>query len=223
MADFDILFQPFLAQAIWDGRKTMTRRIAWKDLGVNPASSKPVPLNAVVRQIGSFVKGVVSTRWQKPQPGDRLWVREAHWRWGRWRHKRVGYTFEPIAATMGNVSFGETAPGNVGQYGDPEPAWHHRPGIFLPKDLSRMTLVVTATKVEPLHAITRADVLAEGLPLKAIKAWEQWLHPNDAPGQAFGMLWNQVHGKGEWDTNPEVVALSFRVERQNILQMARAA
>ena len=221
MADFDILFQPFLAQAIWDGRKTMTRRIAWNQVKDGSLKSRDVIRYSLDTDVVVYHRR--STRWQKPQPGDRLWVREAHWRWGRWRHKSVGYKFEPIAATMGNVSFGETAPGNVGQYGDPEPAWHHRPGIFLPKDLSRMTLVVTETKVEPLHAITRADVLAEGLPLKAIKAWEQWLHPNDAPGQAFGMLWDQIHGKGEWNTNPEVVALSFRVERQNIIQMARAA
>ena len=33
---------------------------------------------------------------------------------------------------------------------------------------------------------------------------------------AFANLWNSIYGTDAWAANPEVVALTFRVERQNI-------
>jgi hypothetical protein len=39
----------------------------------------------------------------------------------------------------------------------------------------------------------------------------------------FGELWDSLHGDGAWDENPEVVALSFTVHKQNIDALAEAA
>jgi hypothetical protein len=34
--------------------------------------------------------------------------------------------------------------------------------------------------------------------------------------RSFWMLWEYLHGPGAWDANPEVVVLTFTVERRNI-------
>jgi hypothetical protein len=62
------------------------------------------------------------------------------------------------------------------------------------------------------------DALAEG--------WE--CKPNmklrDAyPVGWFANLWIDLHGNASWNANPEVVALTFRVEQANIDTLARAA
>lgn len=40
---------------------------------------------------------------------------------------------------------------------------------------------------------------------------------------AFGDLWNDIHGAGAWDANPWVAAFSFSVERANIDALRPAA
>jgi hypothetical protein len=33
---------------------------------------------------------------------------------------------------------------------------------------------------------------------------------------AYGLLWDHINGKGSWDINPWIWALTFRVQEQNI-------
>lgn len=91
-----------------------------------------------------------------------------------------------------------------------------KPSIYMPRWASRITLEVEAVKVERLFAISRSDVLAEGVPAEAFKKWEQWLHKDDCPASAFGELWDSVHGKGAWALNPWVTAITFKPILKNI-------
>ena len=38
----------------------------------------------------------------------------------------------------------------------------------------------------------------------------------ETPRAWYHRLWDELHGAGAWDTNPFVVALTFRVVRSNI-------
>jgi len=117
--------------------------------------------------------------------------------------------------------------------------------IHMPRWASRLTLLVTDVRVERLHDISEADAIAEG-----VGAWHQseavlgndrrsgqWVRSSvQAAAQrgetrptaatnvgAFRMLWNEIHqGPDAWATNPWVVAVSFRVHKNNIDELSPA-
>lgn len=120
--------------------------------------------------------------WQKVTPGDRLWTREALWRNG-------GY----VATDTPNIV-------DEGK----------RPAIHCPRAASRLTLIVTATKIERLQEISGDD------------AWREGVEKLTDAQRQFRTLWESLHGTASWDANPQVVALSFVVHRQNIDTMREA-
>lgn len=102
----------------------------------------------------------------------------------------------------------------------------------MPRWASRITLVVTESRVERLHDISESDAKAEGAGCCL------WFQPNknddsedlnlsaDAIGlvhpshggadgisyrNGFANLWESIHGAGSWDENPEVEVISFEV------------
>jgi hypothetical protein len=123
-------------------------------------------------------------------------------------------------------------------------AWaHHKegnsaPSIHMPRWASRITLVVTATKIERVQAISVSNALAEGIfkwSKRSITGEPLWhfippatkiedVHLGcTSPVNAFAWLWQSIHSKESWDANPEVVALTFTVHKQNIDVMPKAA
>ena len=179
-----------MVRALLDGRKTMTRRRAKREF-VKASESKD----------GRAI--LVPSAWARVQPGDRLWVRET---WAR-------TSITPIVSTIENpwVVFRECD--NRCDYGGP---W--RSPIHLARKDSRLTLVITATKIERLQTITKADALAEGID-------GLWLVQNHVPPprkSSFRDLWDDLHGAGSWDANSEVVALTFAVHKCKINAMPKS-
>ena len=98
----------------------------------------------------------------------------------------------------------------------------------MPRWASRLTLTVTEVRRQRLQDIDDEDARAEGL---------EWVPPtwgisglsaswSADPIDAFAELWHSIHGgpardgvgswaeaAASWDANPEVVALTFTVER----------
>lgn len=111
--------------------------------------------------------------------------------------------------------------------------------IHMPRWASRITLTVTAVKVERVQDISDEDARAEGITyqeptaadLEWFKGWqeENCRDPNEpmdgiwtsgikdtwgpTAQSAFMMLWRHIHGPGAWDRNDWVAAISF--ERTN--------
>lgn len=82
-----------------------------------------------------------------------------------------------------------------------------------------MALRVTAIGRQRLHAMRRADFLAEGLrPLLGLAGW-RWPRPlgglHRTASGAFARHWDASHPVDglRWRDDPEVAVLSFEVER----------
>lgn len=143
--------------------------------------------------------------------GDRLWVREAAANVALPGYPEVVFYRADDDARLGHA----TPPGTK---------W--RPSIHMPRTWSRLTLIVTATKVERLQDITEDDAKAEGVYLHRSWGGAEWyrvdgnLHvPAYASNRArdtFAYLWASIHGNESWHDSPEVVAISFKVVRANI-------
>lgn len=203
MSDYPIIFSAPMVRALLDGRKSMTRRLAWRER---------------LHLDGAFkgrAKERVPSPWQKAKPGDRLWVRESWCRFEACSPDGNGaQTY--YRASQDNLPEAERVMERNGV------KW--RPSIHMPRWASRLTLVVTATKVERLQDISEEDAEAEGMREPSLReiggplAQASWCQR-----QVFGKLWVHLHGLESWQQNPEVVALSFEVHKANIDQMAKVA
>lgn len=193
MADHPIIFSGPMIRALLEGRKTMTRRLAWK-----------------LPRVGPEFPGKQSV-WQHIKPGDLLWVKE-----GACLHyfgaQQPGYRADWTEASS------EVAR---------EPKW--TPFIYMPRWASRLTLRVTATKIERLQEISEEDAIAEGIePGPHInghdpKTWRDYaMRKYDPfewysdPRRSFQSLWELINGPNAWVSNPEVIAISFEVLKSNI-------
>lgn len=208
MTDRPIIFSAPLVRALLDGRKTQTRRLAWR------CRETPTPDDG---------EGIlrIPTSWQRVQPGDRLWVREA---WGFERACAPPYCCEEDLPNVKRPSGGWTKPyyqatskdSAWGMYG--EPKW--RSPIHMPRSASRLTLTVSDVRRQRLQEISEDDARDEG-------CWSETAILETAllesvpelavhPSMVFRRLWDKLHGPGAWDANPEVVALTFAVAQRNI-------
>lgn len=116
-----------------------------------------------------------------------------------------------------------------------EPMGKLRPGMFLPRELSRIILEVTAVRVERLQVITEADAIAEGICTGHFRDIIPMLqdpasaaaHPPDTPiywvegddsddaicltaRDAFARLWTSLHGPEDWELNRWLAVYQFR-------------
>jgi hypothetical protein len=205
MTDRPVIFSSPMIRALLENRKTMTRRLAWHPTKKNIFGA-PWP-----------------TPWQKVRPGDRLWVREA------WRIEGCG---SGVSAEACRIYRG---PGREIEYRADEykpVPWMERSPIHMPRWASRITLVVTETKIERVQAISVEDAIAEGCDgRKTVRQFALFGSKGEkrkqiirlhAPGD-FADLWCSLHGPAAWDDNPEVVALRFEVHKVNIDRMQEAA
>ena len=146
--------------------------------------------------------------------GDRLYVREDHYRFGFWESVPDGKTKGGRMKWrfVGDSAIRFDVPANVRlgrHHKDPAtPAWHKRLGRFMFRRDSRLTLIVEGVRVQRLQDISEVDAIAEGITLIE--------EAQECPVEAYRDLWNSLHGPDAWDANPWVVALTFRVIQENI-------
>jgi hypothetical protein len=151
--------------------------------------------------------------WQQVKPGDRLYVRE-NWRPDDFAPEDPARTI--FMADVSDDVLRETR-GII--------RW--RPSIHIPRVRTRLTLIVTAVKIEPLLNISEEDARAEGFEDGQL---DDGFGPQDfgggftisSPGtyaSAAGMFqvtWAQLHPDWDGYSSPDVVAVSFRGIKANI-------
>lgn len=227
MKEHPIIFQDAMVRALLVGTRTQTRRAIKPQPG--PCEHKPWPgeyepkwvidadgLHCATcgnghRMDYRSASGVSGIRCPYGAPGDRLWVREAHW-WFKDEHDLVTGYFPP-KLTAEDVVY--RADGDDGRK-----VW--RPSIHMPRWASRILLEVTEVRVQRLWEISEDDAIAEGV--EAIP----YTGPNAGPNrysvgdssvgwanfptarEAYAHLWDQINGAGSWDANPWVWAVAFQ-------------
>lgn len=190
-----ILFSAPMVRALLAGTKTQTRRVV-KDTGLYAIDAAVHGPETAARELLAL-----ASRCPYGQPGHKLWVREA-WRTDsdhddkppRDIHEGVHVWYEAgrgLSAIRGLSRMGKL-----------------RPGMFMPRWASRITLEVSEVRVERLQAISEADAIAEGIGRTASGHWLPG--PCDHPEWAYHQLWDQINGAGAWDLNPFVWCVSFR-------------
>lgn len=230
MADRPILMSAPMVRAILAGTKTQTRRMVkvkpWHQIEERDDGS-PWPW--------MYDDERVADHWVPcpyGQPGDRLWVREA---WG-YRcsagTRAVGQYMHTIAyrADDARHSYGPMPIEGVGlpkwrerDEGMSPQAWDDRmtaywrqwrPSIHMPRWASRITLEITAVRVERLQDISEADAKAEGIS-EFVGGW--WCEHDDAeqiagmtPQEGYAHLWERINGAGSWAENPWVWVVTFQ-------------
>ncbi len=222
MSDKPILFSAPMIRALPDGRKTQTRRIlnpqphaqfisaeiSAERLTFCPALLFETPTHKMLRRLA--------------RPGDRLWVREA-WKtaaaYDDLRPSQMGGE-EPIQyqADGAHQTWGYPAISKIGRL---------RPGIFMPRWASRLTLIVTDVRVQRLQEINDEDARAEGMtPLPSGRFHcghdEEGEITCKSPVTAFAWLWNSINGEDAWQRNDWVAVYTFTVHRCNIDALTHA-
>lgn len=227
MQERPIIFSGPMVRAILDGKKTQMRRVVkWRprEEGLNLGFSG-LELDFYMRD--EFTSGwVLCSRdgsgcwndrtWPAHCPygefGNRLWVRET---WALEEPSgidyplRIMYRADKVRRKIDpdSVQWEQIAAKNE------KGGW--RPSIHMPRWASRITLEITAVRVERLHDITERDAIDEG-----VEPFENEDYDEEDPGEdeeysyvsGFAELWNttnQKRGYG-WDTNPWVWVVSFR-------------
>lgn len=130
-------------------------------------------------------------------PGGRLYVQEA------WR----------VTRTLDHVAPRDLDRTTIPEWLATDPELYSgrkRPGMFLPRWASRITLVVSEVRVQRLLDINEVDASAEGV--------ESGFGGGPAI-EDFICLWNSIHGAFASDRNPWVAAYTFRPILGNIDQV----
>jgi hypothetical protein len=93
------------------------------------------------------------------------------------------------------------------------------PAIHMPRWASRLTLQVTAVRVERLQDISEEDARAEGW--AAEWSGDMNVGPEKWADGVFANHWIDTHGAGSWQSNPWVTATTFVVHRRNVDDLLR--
>lgn len=225
-----ILFSAPMVRAILAGAKTQTRRVVQPQppngcsYAINGAQSAAVC--AAVLPSGEPVFVPPTPRSQDHllpcphgAPGDTLWVRET------W------YDDAPGANDPKKVEYRATHECRNWEAGCPfdgDGGGRWRPSIHMPRWASRLTLRVTSVRVERLHAITPAGIVAEGVrvpvsldgavlvevsgdnsPLEFLDPRAETRTMEDHLRAQWASLWSRINGRESWDANPWVWVVGF--------------
>lgn len=213
-----ILFNTAMVQAILEGRKTATRRIAkgLKDVTkLTHGDFKWSYKQAWMNDLGLEINAPYHI-------GDILYVRET---WKQYE-KRVGKGEQCYLKKFYGYKTDEDNPNNPSEFY--EGNW--KPSIHMPKEAARIFLKVTDVRVEKLDQMIIADCLSEGIRAytKDEKVYKYavdeeqytWQNMPRNPHQAFKDLWDSTIKKGQIDqygfnANPYVWVIEFeRIESE---------
>jgi hypothetical protein len=249
MKEIPILFSTPMVQALPTGRKTKTRRLSgFEEINKWPGRYVFDTLYYDEKAMYARFYDTNSSRttffdikcpWGRP--GDMLWVKEEHYRFGVWIEDegvftKTGKQKMKFIPTTDEVKYNDDAPEHMGV--SPKrvrcPVWYKRLGRFMHKSSARIWLEVTDIKVERLQDISSDDALAEGIEVgdhlglttypdyagttrrgfflkDSQYSYPEGKNPQSAEVASFCTLWHSINGRESWNANPWVWVISFKV------------
>lgn len=211
-----ILFSAPMVRALLNGTKTQTRQV------VKPRPDRYMGKRCMLQphELAGEVNQGEYSNCPHGQPGDRLWVREP------WCGEIDGHTSQLIYNEDGNTykclyradgqhvvlddGDGFTKTNKDGSEASP---W--KPSIHTPRWASRITLEITAVRVERLHNISEADAIAEGVIAEDNRRYycgfdDEGRILSKSPVTAYAWIWNSINGPHSWELNPWVWVIEFK-------------
>lgn len=215
-----ILFNTEMVQAILEGRKTVTRRVA---KGVIEFENGYY--NALKRGewSGAIPETTLLKEYAPFKVNDVLYVRET---WCKWYCYDCGQCDGDGSCDYGKPLYDTEreewfcycyrANGDA----DPFDNEHWKPSIHMPKEAARIFLRVTDVRVERLQDMTREDILKEGLEDFCKKCSALFSECDTCMNEGalesdFIELWNSTIKKDQiklygWESNPYVWVIEFK-------------
>src|SRR3990167_7300793 len=174
-----ILFNTQMILSILEGRKSQTRRAVKPQPEEGITLLGPEMYNPGLEDKdgelypGSEVFGVYTADGEfgvkcKYQIGDVLWVKELHYRYGRWKKNGISKTGKQKWLFLPNKQFTEVRyfdnpPAKIEKNSFQGTGWYKRNSLFMPREACRLFLEVTGIRVERLQDISEQDVISEGV------------------------------------------------------------
>ncbi|MGJ5858285.1 hypothetical protein [Serratia sp. G204Y] len=216
MKERPVIFNGEMVRAILDGRKTQTRRtLNWKRQPYTEMAERDDGSLWPWAEDGER-GGDIWFSCPFGEVGDRLWVRETF----------AGHYLDDDQ--IQDIKDGRDKAEDLCEYradysddADCVDGW--TPSIHMPRWASRITLEITAVRVERLNDISEEDARAEGV--RAIEnnfgngpAYCDYLLPNlndtaewyNRASDSFKSLWKSIYGVENWRANPWVWVIEFR-------------
>jgi len=197
-----MIFNGEMVRAILDGRKTQTRRpLKWKqtrftEIGEREDGSK-WPWSEDAENVCDY--------WH-PCPfgavGDRIWVRETF----RVHSKATDLATLVYKASERNSWTEQTHRVPVAQCNKSVSAEKWTPSLHMPRWASRLTLEITGVRVERLRDLSEDNAKSEGITPTSggvLPGWEYRINFRD--------LWMSIYGTDNWEANPWVWVIEFKV------------
>lgn len=206
--------------ATLDARKTQTRRLNGLDAVNKEPDRWRYTGHTIDTNIHYFaaIKGEVERQNVKcpyGKPGDRLWVRETHYRYGVWVKNgftRTGKRRWKFKFYTQEVRHFDNPPDKTLTVKGDKVGWYKRPSIFMPRWASRINLEITNIRVERVQDISWEDAIAEGVSLYAGDLFPR-MNVGSKSQAAFRVLWdsiNALRGYG-WNKNLWVWVIIFEI------------
>ena len=219
---------PPLVAACLAGRKTETRRVIlpqpkefWRHVaGLRFCTGDHLELGKC--------DGDVAVKCRYGAAGDELWIKETHFRFGKWvkagkskgRYDKHGVWQSPkqkwrFKAASDEILF-EDHPPQIVKLKKSDIGWRRRPSLFMARKLSRLTLVLESVAVERVQDITEAAAESEGVTL--VQQVRGIMVGEGGTINAFKRVWDHINGKRfggciRWEANPFVFVLKFHVKK----------